>query len=417
MAKSAALNRQTISTIARRGIRYAGVASVSLQGIGCGDELITIINDLRTKKPISTVYIAQFGAQLFFLAFSIKNFQLTEKLTEVSGTRNPKSIRKILKQHNSNGSFKYLFVGADFMEKNIQGVTTSMLRIIFENCLNVTDKVKNECERAFDMQIYSILDECDSNHVNTMKKKTLLKTLLQNINFKSLKKLLNFTKKFITKSSQAYREKKMENLPFEHYLKTVYMAIYNRTDVNENINASILSLTENDFDDLASEIISMFVSNGDDLSKEFDSKFEVSTDVKLGRKIYLMITLRCEKFVNDLQRFSISESREQLYEVIENILKRLTFETATLFFGLVKSILNEYILQLPMPEAIQTIFQKLVKEFNGDLIEMEVKLKTYLLNKNKDNGDKSEKDFIDKFFSKKALELRDCSVCGGQKFV
>lgn len=385
-----------------------GIGSLSIQGIGCADELIAIINDLRAKKPISTVYIAQFGAQLFFLAFSAKNFQMTEKLTEVSGSRNPKSIRKILRQHNSNGSFKYLFTFADVMDKNVQTglANPMMLRIVYESCLNVADKVKNECEKAFDLRIRSIMIES-----------VTLKTLLNQMNFKSLEKLMNFTKKFICKSSQAYREKKMENFPFDHYLKTVCMAIYNR-NADQNINVSILSLTEDSFDELALEIIAEFVSNGTDLSKEFDSRFNDSTDIDLGRKIYLVINDRCEKFVDYLKNCSKSweANEEHLYEAIENVLKRLAIEAATLFFGLVKSILKECILEMPMPEAIRTIFQKLVKQFNGDLTAIEKKLKIYIQNKTKENGDKFEKDFIDKLFPKKVSELRECYVCGGQGF-
>lgn len=393
-----------------------GIGSLSIQGIGCADELLTIINDLRAKKPISTVYIAQFGAQLFFLAFSAKNFQLTENLTEVSGSRNPKSIRKILRQHNSNGSFKYLFAAADVMEKNIEAglAKPMMLRIIYESSLNVVDKVKNECKKAFNSRISCMLIMIESETSTS----SFLKSLLKHMNFKSLEKLMNFTQKFICKSSQTYREKKMENLPFDYYLKTVYMAIYNRNE-NENINVSISSLTEDSFDDLANEIISDFVLNGKDLSREFDNKFNDLTDIDLGRKIYLIINARCEEFVDDLKNYSKSweVSEEDLYEAIENVLKRLSIEAATLFFGLVKSILNECILQMPMPEAIRKCFQMLIRNFNGDLTAIEKKLKMYIWNNNKENGNKFEKDFIDELFPKEVLELKACSVCGGQGFV
>lgn len=415
LAKSAALSRQTISTVAQRTIRYAGIGSISFQTLGCTDEICTIINDLRTKKPISRVFLAQFGAQLFFLVFSVKNYKLTQKLTEVSGSRNPKSIRRILRQHNSGGSFKYLFAGADFMDKNIRGLIANpmMLRSIFGSCLNVAENVKMECEKAFDSRLLTTVTKCSYNLSERPEIAKLLEPLMKILNFNSLDKLMSFTTEFIARSSETYIQMTGQSLSYAFFLKTVYMGIYNQ-HANGNINDFISSLTEDEFDILAGE----FILTGNALSQEFDETFNDEVDIDLGRKIYLVIQARCEHFVNELKRFSSAvEAREELlYEATEIVLKRLTIEAATLFFGLVKSILNECVLQLPMNEAIRIIFQKLVKKFNGDLTAIEKQLKSYL-SYNKDEEDKFKREFIDELLSKKVLESRKCSICGGEGFV
>lgn len=426
------MSRQTISIVVRRTIRYAGIGSLSLQTLGCADELISIINDLRNKKPISTVYLAQFGAQLFFLAFSYKNFKLTEKLTEFSGSRNPKSIRKILRQHNSDGSFKYLFAGADFMDKNIQGLANPMMmKLVFESCLNVAEKVKIECEKAFQVRIKLLFLHIDETFtVDILKMKPLMHTLLKRLNLKSLENLLLLTNGFIRRMNQQnHVTKKLEHaVSYDYFLKTVYMAINRNTDGNMNVFISSLvsSTTLDSLDGISSvrvsienEIISEFDSNRTDLSEEFDNKFkrEAESDIDLGRKIYLIIQDHSDKFVDELKHFpsSAKVNMEHLFEAIENILKRLTIEAATLFFGIVKSILVECVLQLPMPELIRAIFQKLVKHCNGNLTAMEKEIKAILNDKRK--RDKFEKDFLDALVSKKELELRHCSVCNGQGFV
>lgn len=390
-----------------------GVSSLTLQTIGCADDLIAIIKDLRDKKPISTVYIAQFGAQLFFLALSVKNFRLTEKLTEVSGSRNPKSIRKILRQHNSDGSLKYFFAGADFMEKNIQlGLTTPMmLRMIFENCLNVAEPVKNECEKAFDSRLTSIerlyshmlSAACPKDYF-----KSLLTQLLKSLNFVSLDKLLKF-------AAKNHRKKNVG--AFEEYLFLVYVAVYKQDEIG-NINDFISSLTDDSFDILMDEIIIEYHLTGKDLPEGMETELE-KCEINLGRKIYLVIQARCGEFVDKLKEFQNSkeEALELLYEGVENILKRLTLEAATVFFGLVKSILNECVLQLPMPDAFKIVFQKLVKKFNGNLTAIEKELKLYLQHDSRERNT-FKKDAIDSILqSKKALELKRCSVCGGQGFI
>lgn len=411
VVKSAALSRQTISTVVQRTIRYAGIGSLSFQTLGCADELCTIIHDLRTSKPISTVYVAQFCAQLFFLTFSFKNFQLTEKLTEVSGSRNPKSIRRILRQHNSDGSFKYLFAGADFMDKNIRGLANPMmLKCIFESCLNVAENVKKECEIAFDSRISTTVSKYSNNLSERAEIARLSKSLLKILNFNSLDKLMSFTTEFIARSSETYKETTGQCLSCALFLKTVCLAIYNQ-HANGNINDFISSLTEDEFDILAGE----FILTGNALSQEFDDKFNGEEDLDLGRKIYLVIQARCEDFVNELKRFpsEVEAKKDLLYEATEIILKRLTIEAATLFFGLVKAILNECVLQLPMNEAIRIIFQKLVKKFNGNLTAIEKQLKSFLLYEN----NKFKKELIDELLSKKVLESRKCSTCGGVGFV
>lgn len=422
MAKTAALNRQTIPIVARKAVRYVGLGSVSIQALGCADELITIINDLRINKPISTVYLAQFSAQLFFLAFSIKNFQLTEKLTEVSGTRNPKSIRKILRQHNSGGSFKYFVTGSDFLDKNISGlVNPTMLRVIHESCLNVAEKVKNSCEQKFGLLIrertrkfhFNIHDE-----VGKFELRSVILNLLKFMNFPSLDILLDFTKRVHAKLSDTT----MKCDAFHFYLKKVYVVICN-FDANGRINTDEFfskKLTDEGLNHLADDIIAEMHQTGNELVKQFDEKFqsEYASLLNLGRKIYLVIQFHCEKFVNELKKFpsAVEASVDLFYDAIEYVLKRLTIEAATLFFGLVKDILNECVLEIPMHEAIKPIFQKLVKKFNGNLTLLEREINSYLSDRSKRN--EFGKSFFDELMIPgRALKLKNCFVCGGQGFV
>lgn len=402
-----------MSVVAQRTIRYVGIGSITFQALGCADELVYILNDLRTKKPISTVHLAQFGAQCFFLALSVKNFQLTEKLTSAAGTRNVKSIRRIIRQHNSDGSIRYLFAASDFMEKNVEGLsfTPMLLKTIFEGCLNVSSRVRNECEKEFNTHINSITADIEKKY--EIKLRTLFELLLEMINFKSLKILLELSEKFMDKSFQLYTVKR-----FDYYLKALYMAIFTKA-MNNDFNGFILSIQQTGIDDLIDEINTEFIIIKIDLSEEFDKTFKsnVSSGLPIGRQIHLVIQHRSEIIINQLKQSvnSVDEGVEYLCESVEYILKRLTHDGVTLFFRLVKTILNEGVLQMPMPEAIRIIFQQTVKKFNGNLTALENSLKTHFLYK--ESFDEYKKDFIDKFLSKNALKLKDCPICGGHEYL
>lgn len=417
------MNRQTISNAAQRTIRYVGIGSLGFQVAGCADELYCIISDLRQRKPISTVYLAQFGAQVFLLALSVKNYRLTEKLTEVSGQRNPKTIRRMLRQHNSDGSFKYLFAGADYIEQNIQGLANPMmLKSLFTACLNVSQKVKTECENYFDLHFQFTFDKLSKD--GKMKKgdsmDKLLLFFLNNMNLRSLDKFLELTNKYALESAKMHKSR--ANLPLSIYLKAIYMLLV-KNENNVGINDFISALNDDSFNTLIDEIKTdgFAVTN---LNFKFDSTFseQLGIELSLGRKIYLIVENRCQKFMKDFVEFPIETTLDHLAESIQYVLKRLAIEGATLFFGIAKQILNECLAQFvnskfSTNEFIKDTFIMLLKKCNGNLTLLERNLKMWFHN---DNGqyDRIKKETIDYFFTfARNRALKKCKNCDGETFI
>ncbi|XP_031623104.1 uncharacterized protein LOC116340649 [Contarinia nasturtii] len=427
-AIQAALNRQTLSKVAQRTITYVGASSIGFQAVGCADELISIISDLRRKKPISTVYLAQFGAQIFLLALSVKNFKLTEKLTEVSGQRNPKTIRKMLRNNNSDGSLKYLFSGADFLEKNINGFTANsmMIQSIFTGYLNVSQKVKVECEKYFDERLKTILDILVRDGlINKEEFKAidqLLKYFLETMNLSSLDKFFELTKKFVIESAEMPKSKTIREFSFDCYLKSVYISMI-RNQNNTNINDFLSALTNDSFDMMVDEIR----SDGSSifgLCCQFDDIFgaNLEKEMSLGRKISLIIEERCQIFVTKFIEFPIQSTLDNLALSAQYVLRRLAIEAATLFFGITKQILNECVAQFinqnfSQHEFIKKSFQMLLKKCNGNLTNLEKYIKVLFDNKNGEY-DRIKKDILDHYFSsRQETTLKECKVCGGENFI
>lgn len=430
-ATQAALNRQTISNVTQKTIRYIGAGSLAFQVCGCADELYGIIKDLRENKPISAVHLAQFGAQIFLLAHSAKSYKLTTTLTEVSGSRNPKTIRRMLRQHNSDGSFKYLFSGADFIEKNVKGLEIAspmMMRSIAIACLNVSDIVKKECEKMFNEKCGKILAQLlEHGHIknsdfNSVEK--ILKFFLGTMQLRSLIKLLELTNRFISESTKVHKNSANTNrtIKYEFYLKSIYMLIVENIDDNVNINDFIFVLTHDSFDIMVNEIRSDAFSIVALYSK-FHENFseQLEKDLSLGRVIHLIVEERSQKFLSEFKEFPIRTSLDHLADAIQFVLRRLAIEAATLFFGIAKSILNECLREFVHQKVsedifIKELFQMLLKKCSGELRAMESFFKKLLDDKD-GSYDRIKKEMIDRFFSrKKDQTLKICSECGGQNF-
>lgn len=428
VAATAALNRKAISDTAQKVITYVGAGSIGFQVVGCADELICILIDLRERKPISAVYVAQFGAQLFLLALSVKNFKLTQTLTEVSGQRNPKTIRKMLRKNNSDGSFKYLFSGADFIEKNVHGLTSRMmLESIFSNCLNVVQKVKIECESRFDDRFKSILDDLSKKGTiktsETDSMGNLLKFFLKKMTLRSLDKFIELTIKLVEKSSHLHKSKRNARMSFEFYLKSFYMSMINNEN-NANINDFLSALTDNSFEMMVEEMIAdftmvFFCFEFDEYLKEQQTQ-DNSTDLSLGRKIYLIIEEHCQTFITQFIELPMRTTIDRLAESIQYVLRRLTIEAAQFFFIITKEILKEcakfVVENVSSADFIKEFFEKLLKKYNGDLKLLEESLQELL--EYGDEYDSIKKAALDDFvFSRNKPSLTDCKDCGGKRFI
>lgn len=415
------MNRKAISDVAQKTIRYVGASSIGFQVIGCADDLCAIISDLRDKKPISSVYLAQFGAQIFLLGLSVKNFKLTQKLAEVSGQRNPKTIRKMLRQHNSDGSFKYLFSGADYIEKNIEGLTSPMmLRSIAVGCLNVVQTVKSECETTFQKRLNSIVDKLrdekriKSNEIVPLKK--LLGFFLVRMHLKSLERLLEMSSKLAV--SLASKLATHTELSFQFYLKTMFMSVIQN---EQNLNINDFYISDSSFEIMVDQLKTGFKMVH--LSVEFDNVYgeQLDDDLSLARKIHLIVEERCQIFIAEFIKLPVKKTLDRLADVTQYILKRLTIEAATFFFGMIKQILNECALKFlynkGSPESyIKETFQMLLKKCNGNLKILETQLKKWV-NVKDGSYDRIKKESIDHYFtSKSRLVGKFCGKCGGETF-
>lgn len=313
----------------------------------------------------------------------------------------------MLRQHGADGNFKYLFAGADLMDKNIQmGLSPALFKMISNQLLNVALRVKQESELIFESRIRRYFDDCS--------RKTIY-TLLNFINLKSLEELNELAKTFMLKYKASFIAIREGNYTLEYFLKTIFMTIYN-LQPKSDINSYISYVSGDEFENFANKIVSDFISTDIDLCEEFDNQFK-KTELDTASKIYLVIRERAEMIYNDLKQFRPNDVKDYLLDKIQYILERLACDAAKLFFSLLKSILDECHSAIPMPTAIEKLFKELVKKFKGDLIAIERELLLSMRRERNNFINRYKFCLLDKNISGGALTLKTCFVCGGQGFV
>ncbi|XP_031622411.1 uncharacterized protein LOC116340207 [Contarinia nasturtii] len=484
----AASSGQNISHLTRNTVRFMNLGALSLHTTGCLDGFHTMLYNFYNGEPVSKVHLAQLSASLFLLTHSISNFQAAEQLIRSSDSNNPDSMKDILRERQktsfnhlvnetilirglrtdvgqiiirsikSLGNCKELL---DYIESNKKMLTEDVKEKekIEETSEELKEKeaaaaqtpsqeevdLKNEatfnsatpsvareyCE-VFDIRLKSIVSKL-TNQVNNRGESSLqliLLLLLNQMTFKTYNKFLNFVQELMVRISCSLEKQMQTQVNFETYLKLAYAQFVERSEKEKflDLNNYILSLDDDkmhfiDFQ-IREYLKEQTAESIENLEISFDAAHIYQADLSDNRKVFLMIEERVEEFGSKFKMCCATANVNELHETIEEILKRLSYESAAIFFALAKKLLNDHAvtIQLSLGRFISVdifitdIYCLLTKISADDDCDT---LNEYLFQYTDDLYDKIETQFKNSYVleHESSLKKTQCSVCAGEAFV
>lgn len=471
----AAQSGQNISHLTRNTIRFMNISALGLHTTGCLDGFHTMLYNFYNGEPISKVHLAQLSASLFLLTHSISNFQAAEQLLRTSDSQNPDSMKQILCrrqktafQHLVNetalirglrsdvgqiivrsikslGDPKELFKFIESHKETVTEATESnesndnektepeKVELIVKQedfCLGVVPNVVTEYCETFDKRLESILTTLENQVKNRgiSSLKTILIFLLDEMTFKIFNLFLNFVQELVVRVTRTLEDQTKISFPFECFLKLVYAQFIERTlnGDNHDINDFIASQTDEHLANIDFDIRDFLSGQNADsiqqLENEFDAKHEFKSELSENRKVFLLIGERVGEFASQFKMCCATANINELNETIEEILKRLSFQSATIFFALAKKLLNDHAVNVQLSLGrfisvdifitdIYCLLTKLSAEHFDSLNE-------YLFEYTDDLYDNIEAEFKNSYILTNDVSLKKglCTICAGEIF-
>lgn len=464
----AAQSGQNISHLTRNTIRFMNIGALSLHTTGCLDGFHTMLSNFYNGEKISKVHLAQLSASLFLLTHSISNFQAAEQLMRNSDSTNPDSMKAILCERQKT-SFQHLVnetvlvrglrsqVGQiivrsikslgdpkeliQFIEsyKNLTETTEpeaieqflpdKYLMVKQEDfCVGTVPAVASEYSNVFDDRLKSIITTLEKQVRNGGESslRAVLVHMLDEMMLKSFNKFVNFTQEFIVRVTSSLEERIKTPMNFEFFVKLIYSQFMERIDKKETLNHYILSLQDEKLQFIDFQIREYLNDQtAESLAKvenDYDAAHGSVEDLSENRKVFLLIEERVEEFSGKFKMCCDTANVNDLHETIEDILRRLSYESATIFFALAKKLLSDHAanIQLSLGRFISidifiTDIYCLLNKISADECDS---LNEYLFQYTDDLYDKIETEFKENYVLRhdNSLKKATCSACAGEVF-
>lgn len=478
----AAQSGQNISHLTRNTVRFMNIGALSLHTTGCIDGFHTMLHNFYNGEPISKVHLAQLSASLFLLTHSISNYQAAEQLLRNSDSNNPDSMKAILCERQKS-SFQHLVNETAL----IRGLRTDVGQIIVRSikslgdpkellkfielhqesqpiesepteaestdepietvnqeppaappnftmkqedfCVGVLPDVAKEYIEVFDSRLKSIISTLEKQVKNggETSLKMILMHLLDEMTFKVFNKFLNFTQELVVRVTRSLEERIKISINFELFLKLVYSQFSERSSKEKyaDLNGYVTSLEDDKLQFIDFQIRDYLSEQTADTLTHLESNFDLAHDYDLSddRKVFLLIGERVDEFSSKFKMCCATANVNELHETIEEILKRLSFESASIFFALAKKLLNDHAvnIQLSLGRFISvdifiTDIYCLLTKISADECDS---LNEYLFQYTDDLYDKIETEFKQNYMLEHDSSLKKtmCSVCAGEAFI
>lgn len=470
---SAAQSGQNISHLTRNTIRFMNISALGMHTTGCLDGFHTMLYNFYTGEPISKVHLAQLSASLFLLTHSISNFQTAEQLLRTSDSHNPDSMKQIL-CHRQKITFQHLVnetalirglrsdVGQiivrsikslgdpkeliKFIEShrekiheateqpNVPTVESEPKEFVVKQedfCMGVLPDVIMEYCETFDKRLETILTtlEMQANSRGKFALKTILHILLDEMTFKSFNIFLNFIQELIVCAGQTLEKQLKMALPFEGFVKLIHTkfdALVAQEDETADLNGFILSRTDEQLATIGIVIRDSFdgetIDSIEKVEKDFDSRFENVAHLSENRKVFLLIDERVVEFAGQFKLCCGTANLNELNETIQDILKRLSYQSATIFFALAKKLINDHAVNIQLSLGRFISVDIFVTDIYCLLMKLSAEhcdsLNEYLFQYTDDLYDKIEDNFKQSYILTNEASLKKglCMICAGEVF-
>lgn len=457
------------------------IGALSLHTTGCLDGFHTMLYNFYNGEPISKVHLAQLSASLFLLTHSITNFQAAEQLMRSSDSNNPESMKTILRERQKS-SFNHLVnetvlirglrseVGQIIVrsikslgdpkellkliesqrEQNVTETETDDAEkdgeteqkddedeptIILKQedfCVNAAPDVAKEYCELFDTRLKSIVSKLEKQVTNqgTQSLQTILIHLLEDMTFKSFNIFLNFVQELVVKLNRPLEERIKTSIYFECFLKLVSAQFVERSAKAKSldINDYILSLDDDKLQFIDFQIREYFneqtAESLEHLEASYDAAHTYPSELSENRKVFLLIEERVEMFSAKFKLCCATANVNELHETIEEILKRLSCESATIFFALAKQLLNDHAVSIQLALGRFISVDIFITDIYCLLTKMSAdhdcdSLNEYLFQYTDDLYDQIEKEFKENYVLEHdgSMKKIQCAVCAGEAFI
>lgn len=300
--------------------------------------------------------------------------------------------------------------------------------------VGVYPAVAKEYVEVFDNNVKSIVSKLQQQVTNRGEAtlKSILVHLLDNMTMKVFHTFLNFTQELLVRVTNALSNRLKSPLNFEAFLKMVYAQFVERSckEPNPDLNAYILSLDDEKLKFIDFQIRDYLNDQSFDYFAELETNYDAAhtykTDLSDNRKVFLLIGERVDEFAGKFEMCCATANVNELHETIEEILKRISYGSATIFFALAKQLLNEHAIDIQVALGrfisvdifITDIYSLLTKLSAGDCDS----LNEFLFQYTDDLYDKIQTEFKQNYVvenenaaaatAKKTI----CAICAGDVF-
>lgn len=299
-------------------------------------------------------------------------------------------------------------------------------------CVNVKPTVATEYCEVFDNRLKSIVSTLQQQVTNrgTETLRTVLIHLLNDMTLKTYGIFLNFVQDLVVRVAQPLEKRIAVPSHFERFLKLCYAQIVERSMKEKflDVNNYILTLDDDKLHFIGFQIREYLneqtAESLDTFEINYDAAHAYNADLSNNRKVYLLIEERVELFSSKFKMCCATANVNELHETIEEILKRLSYESATIFFALAKKLLNDHSVNIQLSLGrfisvdifITDIYSLLTQISDDDGCDS---LNTFLFQYTDDLYDHIETEFKQNYVFEhdSSLKKTQCSICAGEAFV
>lgn len=297
-------------------------------------------------------------------------------------------------------------------------------------CVGVYPAVAKEYVEMFDDNLNAMVSKLERQieNVDTTALRKILVHLMDEMTMKVFNKFLNFAQELMVRVSNSLSNRLKSPINFPAFLKMVHAQFVERSckEPNPDLNAYILSLDDDKLQFIDFQIRDYLSNQSADYFTELDANYDAAhtykTDLSEDRKAFLLIGERVDEFSSKFEMCCATANINELRETIEDILKRLSYGSATIFFALAKQLLNTHALNIQIAlsrfisnDIFITDIYCLLTKISADDCDS---LNEFLFQYTDDLYDKIESEFKQSYVleNETAAKKISCSICAGEAF-
>lgn len=291
------------------------------------------------------------------------------------------------------------------------------------------DIIKEYCE-LFDQRLESILNTLHRQvkNRNYSSLREVLLFLLDELTLSAFSIFLNFVQELVVRSSRLLEEKIATSIPFECFAKLIFFQFVERSRQEKCISLSkyLLTLGEEkkqhiDFD-IREYLAEQNAESIKNLENIFDTANKYKSNLSDNRKVYLLISERVELIASQFKMCCATANIYEFHETIEDILKRLSYQSATIFFTLTKKLLDAHAMNIQLSLGrfisvdifITDVYCLLANICSDDFDS----LNEYLFQYTDDLYESIETEFKSSYvLNDDSVKTSRCSICSGEFFM